>query len=153
DLFPKTEQELKQYFLDNMFPIQLKWASSTVTDTSFVDQHHHDDEVLKYFLQGFADTYLVLYYPVYLIQHAPVDGEIILLSPIDIEIIYLLEKDPSVTIVAGDQRVWTMEQKRSTKTFLSPEIALKRTEQISKRILRSHGMNIPIRKTVLSRSN
>src|SRR5699024_2459871 len=92
-------------------------------------------------------------YPVFLIQHADDEGEVIVLSPIDSETIYLLAKDPPVTIVAVGHRLWTREQQRTPKAFVSPGRALKRTEQISTRILRTDGMNIPIRKTVLSRSN
>src|SRR5699024_8744433 len=100
--YPKTENGLKQHFLNKLFPVQLKWASSTVTDVSFIDKHYYEDKVLKYFLQRFPDTYLVLYYPIFLIKNAPVDGDIILISSTGIEIIHLLERDPSVTIVAGD---------------------------------------------------
>ena len=32
EVLPQTEEQLKHYFLDNLYPLQLKWASSTVTD-------------------------------------------------------------------------------------------------------------------------
>src|SRR5699024_11766710 len=89
-----TEKELKQHFLNKLFPLQLKWASSTVRDESFLAAKYKEDADLKYFLQRFPDTYLLMYYTVFSIQQAHVDGEIILISPIGVEIIHLIEAEP-----------------------------------------------------------
>lgn len=150
---PPTEKELKRYFLDKLYPFQLKWATSTVTDVSFVDQGFETDETLKYFLQRFPDIYLIMYYPIFNIKYAPVDGEIIIISPIGIEIIYLLEEAPETTIMASDERVWTFETGNEQVRKLSPVIALKRTEQIIKSILKHERINFSIEKTILSRTN
>lgn len=150
---PKTEQGLKQYFLDEILKFQLKWATSTVANTSFMNKSYMDDPTLKYFLQRFPDTYLVMYNPVFTIKKAPIDGEIILISPIGIEIIYVMEERPSSVIIAGDERTWTVKADRQQTKRLSPLIALKRTEQIVKSILNTHGIAFDIQKTILSRSN
>lgn len=154
NILPKTEEQLKHYFLDNLFPFQLKWASSTVTDVSFMNKGFEKDANLKYFLQRFPDTYLIMYYPIFFIKNAPVDGELILISPIGLEIIYLMEEPSNVKILAGDDRTWGTEEINGTQTkLLSPLLALKRTEQIVKRILKSEDVDFPIKKVVLSRSN
>lgn len=150
---PKTEIELKHYFLDRLFSIQLKWASSTVTDLSFMKQKYYGDATLKYFLQRFPDTYLFMYYPVFSIKNAPVDGEIILISPIAIEIISLCEKSPNAMILAADERTWEIAKDKDKTKILSPFIALKRTEQIVKSILNKEAIDFPIKKVVLSRVN
>lgn len=150
---PKTEEQLKHYFLDNLYPFQLKWATSTVTDVSFMDKRFEKDANLKYFLQRFPDTYLVMYYPIFFIKNAPIEGELILISPIGIEIIYLVEEEPNVKILAGDDRTWGKETGEVQSKILSPLLALKRTEQIVKRILASENVEFPIKKIVLSRSN
>lgn len=150
---PKTEKDLKQYFLDKLFPLQLKWATSTVTDVSFMDKRFYHDDRLKFFLQRFPDTYLLLYYPIFNIKKAPVDGEIILLSPIGIEIIYLIEKKPNAKIVADDERTWIIKESDEQSKILSPMIALKRTEQLVKSILSLEDIEFPINKVVLSRVN
>lgn len=150
---PKTEQGLKQYFLDEMLKFQLKWATSTVTDTSFMNKRYKDDSKLRYFLQRFPDTYLVMYYPVFTIKKAPIDAEVILISPIGIEIIYLMEEQPSSVIIAGDERTWTIEFDHRQTKRLSPLIALKRTEQIVKSILNKHDIEFDVRKTILSKTN
>ncbi len=150
---PKTEKDLKQYFLDKLFPLQLKWATSTVTDVSFMDKRFYHDDRLKFFLQRFPDTYLLMYYPIFNIKNAPVDGEIILLSPIGIEIIYIIEKEPKAKIVADDERTWIIKGREEQSKILSPMIALKRTEQLVRSILSIEGIEFPVNKVVLSRVN
>lgn len=150
---PKTEQALKQHFLDRLLKFQLKWATSTVTDRSIMNQRYKNDPVLKYFLQRFPDTFLLMYYPVFTIKNASVDAEIVLISPIGIEIIYLLEERPLSVIMAGDDRTWTIETNHEQTKILSPLIALKRTEQIVKSILNSQEINFAVEKTILSRTN
>ncbi|MFZ3579820.1 NERD domain-containing protein [Virgibacillus sp. DJP39] len=150
---PKTEDELKKYFLDKLFPFQLKWASSTLADVSFIDKNIKNDNKLKYFLQRFPDTYLVLYYPVFSLKNVPIDGEIILISPIGIDIISVVDKQPTAKILAGDERTWITEVNEKQEKVLSPLIALKRTEQIVKRVLATEGIDFPIKKLVLSRNN
>ncbi|MGP4108247.1 NERD domain-containing protein [Virgibacillus sp. L01] len=150
---PKTEKDLKQYFLDKLFPLQLKWATSTVTDVSFMDKRFYHDDRLKFFLQRFPDTYLLMYYPIFNIKNAPVDGEIILLSPIGIEIIYIIEEEPKAKIVADDERTWIVKDKEEQSKILSPMIALKRTEQLVRSILSIEDIEFPVNKVVLSRVN
>lgn len=118
-----------------------------------MDKTYYQDETLKYFLQRFPDTYLLMYYPIFAIKKAPIDGEIILLSPIGIEIIYLIEKSHNAKIVANDERTWIVEERKEQSKILSPMIALKRTEQIVKSILGTEDIEFPIKKIVLSRVN
>lgn len=151
---PETENELRHYFLDQLYPVQLKWASSTVTEASFMDQTYYANDRLKYFLKRFPDTFLVMYHPVFNVKKAPVDGEIILISPIGIEILYLIEKQPGTLITADGERTWLVkeEAKKETK-ILSPLLALKRTEKILKSILKQADIALPVSKVVLSPTN
>lgn len=150
---PKTKNDLKQYFLDQLYPIQLKWATSTVTDVSITDKDYLQDDTLKYFLQRFPDIYLLLYYPVINIKQTPIDSEIILISPLGVEIIHLKEESNNTTILVGDNRTWAIEKDYTKTNIISPMITLKRTEHIVKSILSKHDMDVPIYKTVLSRTN
>src|SRR5699024_2296006 len=61
---PRTETALKQQFLDNLLNFQMKWATSTVTHRSFVNQRYDHDPKLKYLLQRFPDTFLLMYRPI-----------------------------------------------------------------------------------------
>ncbi|QKY69739.1 NERD domain-containing protein [Lentibacillus sp. CBA3610] len=150
---PETEKDLKHYFLDKLFPLQLKWASSTVTDVSFMEKDYNENDLLKYFLKRFPDTYLVMYYPIFNVKKAPVDGEIILISPIGIEIIYMIEESPDTLITAEGDRTWLMKKGTTESKILSPLLALKRTEQIVKSALSQEGAVLPVKKVVLSRAN
>ncbi len=150
---PASETALIQYFLNKLFPFQLRWASSTVSQVSFTSQEYEQDELLHYFLQRFPDTYLVMYHPVFMVQQVPVEAEIILISPVGAEIIYMLEKDTDTVVIAGHDRTWEIAEGTGQTTVLSPLIALKRTEQIVQSIFRKHDVDFPVRKTVLSRTN
>jgi len=150
---PETEQQLRQYFLDRLYPLQLKWATSTVTDVSFVDESFNSDPTLIYFLQRFPDIYLMMYEPVFNIKNAPVDGEIVMISPVGIEVIYLLEDHPSAVFMASDERTWTVDLNHQQRQTLSPLIALRRTEKIVESILNKEGVSLPVTKTILSRTN
>ncbi|TFJ92594.1 NERD domain-containing protein [Lentibacillus salicampi] len=154
---PETETDLKHYFLDKLFPQQLKWASSTVTDVSFMAENYYENDRLKYYLQRFPDTYLLMYYPIFTIKKAPVDGEIILISPIGIDIIYMVEKTPGAVITAEGKRSWLIKERKERtegeSKMLSPILALKRTEQIVKSVLNQENIEFPIKKVVLSRTN
>lgn len=150
---PTTEMELRHYFLDKLFPLQLKWATSTVTDVSFINKTYHEDCTLKYFLQRFPDIYLMMYYPIFNIKKAPVDGEIIFISPIGIEIIHLIEKEPHSIIFAEGERTWIVETDHIKEKEISPLINLRRTELIVQSILKSEQIDYPITKVVISRVN
>ncbi|MFA1820268.1 NERD domain-containing protein [Virgibacillus oceani] len=150
---PETEQELKQHFLDKLLHFQLKWATSTVTDASFMDKTYYTDPVLKYFLQRFPDTYLIMFYPIFSIKNAPVDGEIIMISPLGVEIIYLAEAEEEATIMAGDERTWLIETEKEQRKLLNPLISLKRTEKIIRSIFHAEKHDFDIQKTILSRVN
>jgi hypothetical protein len=150
---PKTEVALKQYFLDKLLNFQFKWATSTISDQSVMHHRYKDDQTLKYFLQRFLDTFLLMYYPVFYIQKTPIDAEIIFISPIGIEIIYIIEETPPSVIVTSDGRTWTIEKEKQQTKILNPLIALKRTEQIVNSILSKQEINFPVQKVVLSRTN
>lgn len=147
---PHSETELTKYFLNKLFPFQLKWATSTISQISFIDPKFETDPMLKQLLQRLPDIYLLMYYPVFSIKKAPVDSEIILISPIGIEIISTIDVSADATVYVGDERTWNVEIYDEVKRVVSPTIALKRTEQIVKGILRKMRVQLPIEKTVIS---
>lgn len=150
---PVTEQELKQQFLDNLLTFQLKWATSTVSEQSIVDPKFARDPLLKYLLQRLPDTYLLMYYPIFRIKQAPVEAEIILISPVDIEIIQFVELEDDAVIMAGEERTWYIETPEGQRKILNPLISLKRTEKIIRGILFARDVSMNIKKTVISRRN
>src|SRR5690625_151775 len=150
---PKTKKELTYYFLNKLFPFQLKWATSTISQVSVTDKNVQNDSYLNFFLQSVPDIYLMMYYPIFSVKNVPIEGEIILISPIGIEIIVLIEKNPNAVIVLNDDRTWLVEEENHTTKIISPLISLKRTEQIVKSILNKYGIQFSIHKTVMSKTN
>lgn len=150
---PATELGLKQYFLDNLLNFQMKWATSTVTHSSFVNRSYYADPLLKYLLQRFPDTFLLMYHPIFEIKKAPIEADIIFITPIEIEIVQFVEFAGEAVIMASDERSWHVESDHKERKILNPIISLKRTEKLLKSILRTADIEFPIRKTVLSRTN
>ncbi|MHA6253487.1 NERD domain-containing protein [Oceanobacillus sp. CAU 1775] len=150
---PKTELELKQQYLDNLLNFQMKWATSTVSRSSFVDRAYYKDPLLKYLLQRFPDTFLLMYYPIFEIKKAPIESDIIMITPIGIEIIQFVELDEDVMIMAGDERTWHVDSPTNPRKILNPTISLRRAEKLVKSILATEQVDFAVRKTVLSRTN
>src|SRR5699024_9323985 len=145
-----TEAQLKQYVLNQLYPIQLKWATSTISHGAFTKVRLTDKETLKYFLQQLTDMYFLMYHPVYHRYKVPIDADIILISPFDIEIISFIHEHAEATILATNDRKWTVESETNQKSILSPVISLKRTDQIIKSILQTNNIDIPIKKSIIS---
>lgn len=149
---PDTEEELKHQFLDQLFRFQMKWASSTLTEKSFVDKRFYFDEKLKFFLQRFPDTFLVLYLPLFLLKKAPVEVETIILSPTGVWCISLLEEEDSSVFIGSKERFWVKRVNGEEKKVLNPILALNRTAKIVHQIFRMNEIDLPINKAVLCRN-
>lgn len=153
ETLPRSKEALKQYYLDTLLPFQIKWASTTIGEMSFLDRTYYDDLILKYFLQRFPDTFLLLYRPVFQLKNASLDGDIIFITPVGIDIIHLVERSSGEQIIVGDDRTWYTEENNVQTRFLSPMLSLNRTEKIVRSILAANNVALPIRKIVLSRTN
>ncbi len=147
------KKQLIQRFLNQLLPFQYKWATSTLTHKSYTDKKYIHDDILTFFIQRFPDIYLVMYYPLFSVQKAPIDGEIILISPIGIEIIHVVQEVQDARVIINEQRTWQVESNHDVVSIVSPLITLKRTEQIVASILKLYDINLPIQKTVLSETN
>lgn len=149
---PKTIDDLKVLFLDNLFDFQLKWASSTLWEESRLNRHFYHDGALKYFLQRFPDTYLVLYKPVFLVKKAPVETDIILVSPTETWCISLLEGKEGSVFQYSKERFWNELIGKSQRKVLNPLIGLNRMEQIVRKLYEINNVDFPIYKVVLNRN-
>ncbi|WP_456277947.1 nuclease-related domain-containing protein [Bacillus sp. AK128] len=149
---PRDEDELKKWFLNQLFEIQIRWASSTIREKSFVERQFYHDLHLKYFLQRFPDNYLVLYHPVFIIQKAPVELEVILISPIETWCITMVESEEESVLVGSKDRFWTEKHTTKEKKILNPLIGLNRMEKIVQRIYQLNDIELPVRKVVLNRN-
>src|SRR5699024_2963973 len=108
--WPRREIDLKYYFLEQLYPFQLKWATSTLVEKSFMSERYLNDPLLKNLLMRFPDNIFVMYEPLFEIKQAPVELDIILITPIGIEVVHFMDpKHPEAVISAGDERTWTID--------------------------------------------
>lgn len=149
---PDTIEELKYHFLDQIFRFQMKWASSTLTERSFVEKRFFYDEKLKFFLQRFPDTFLVLYHPLFLLKKAPVELETIIVTPTGVWCISFLEEEDLSVFIGSKERFWVKRGKGAEKKLLNPILALNRTGKIVQQIFQLNDIELPIYKAVLCRN-
>lgn len=148
-----TNKEKRQVFLDALFPFQLKWASSTISQMSFLDEDFKKDESLKYFLQRFPDTYLVFYHPVFTLKNSTMETDILLVGPYEIDIIKIMDNYQDGTFTVTNERTWEYDVNGVKRRVINPLLSLNRTERVIKSILKLYGNNFSIRKSVISRRN
>ncbi|MCP3741097.1 NERD domain-containing protein [Rossellomorea sp. BNER] len=149
---PATLDELKMVFLDQLYPFQLKWASSTLMEKSFVDQSYIQDERLRYLLQRFPDNMLVLYFPVFYIKKAPVEMEQILITPTDVWCLTFLEEEDQTVYLGSQKRFWYKKWGEKEGKVLNPMLSLRRMENIISQIFRHRNIEIPLKKAIISRN-
>src|SRR5699024_7554650 len=123
-----NKKKYMQTFLNQLLPFQFIWATSTLSYKSYTDNTHTKDETLKFFLQRCPDIYLLLYYPLIYIRNTSIDGEIVLISPIGIDISYVIQKIKNGNIVVNNEGLWQVESADNKQIIISPLISLKRTE-------------------------
>ncbi|NSL51336.1 NERD domain-containing protein [Calidifontibacillus erzurumensis] len=148
----KTKEEMKREFLDELFRFQIHWASSTIRDYSFVDESIYKDKILKYFLQHFPDTYLVLYKPTFLVKKAPIDLDIILISPVKTYCISVLESEEMSVFQTDKGRYWIEIIGQEEVRRINPMISLNRTQGFIQSYYEHYQVDMPIQKVVLSRT-
>ncbi len=150
---PRTENDLKQQFLDRIFHYQLKWASSTLREKSVVNANYMHDNRLRYFLQSFPDNCLILYKPVFQLKNAPVELDILLMTPTEIWCLTFLEAEEDAVFLADKGRFWTRRHhNRADKKVLNPYISINRMERIIARILSNKEIEMPVRKGIICRN-
>lgn len=135
----KSLEELKEEFLDELYNFQLKWASSTLRERSFLNVNTINQKHLLLLLRQFPDNYLVMFHPVFMIGQAPVEGEIVLISPTTIYCIAILEGDSTNVFRAEKGRYWYEVSETIEGKHINPLIALRRMENIVEGILDKEG--------------
>ncbi|WP_397539656.1 NERD domain-containing protein [Rummeliibacillus pycnus] len=149
---PQTIEELKRMYIDQLFQFQLKWASSTLREKSYVNPKYYRDSLLRAFTQRLPDSYLLFYYPIFQVKKAPVEMGIIILTPTDCICIQVLEEEVQAVFVGDGSRFWKKKVGKIDKKVLSPLIGLNRMESIVKQIFKQNEIDLPVRKVVLSRN-
>ncbi|BDH62658.1 hypothetical protein MTP04_27880 [Lysinibacillus sp. PLM2] len=151
---PQTTEELKKIFLDQFFHFQIKWASSTLREKSYVDPKYLREGFLRTILQSLPDNYLVLYYPIIKVKKAPVELDIIILTPLECLCITMVEHENLAVYIGNSERerFWMKKVGDTEKKVLNPLIQLNRMEAIISQLFHLQDVDMPIRKILLSRN-
>lgn len=149
---PKTLEELKKMYVDQFFHFQMKWASSTLREKSYVDPKYMRDTFLRVLLQTLPDNYLIFYYPILQIKKAPVEVDVIIMTPTECICVTVLDQEDQAVYVADGERFWTKKVGKNSKRLLNPLIQLNRMESILSQQFVQTGIEMPIKKVLLSRN-
>lgn len=149
---PQSIHELKRMFKDQFFHFQMKWASSTLREKSYVDPRFMRDTLLRTLLLNLPDNYLVFYYPILQIKKAPIELDIVLMSPTECICITVVEAEKQAVYVGMSDRFWVKKVGTKDSKVLNPTINLNRMESILTQLFKKDGVEMPIRKIVLTRN-
>lgn len=150
--FPNTVEELKKMFLEQFFQFQMKWASSTTREKSYVDPRFTRDVLLRDFLQKLPDSFLLFYYPILKVKKAPVELDIVLLTPRECLCITVVEHEDQAVFVGNADRFWIKKVGQTSVKMLNPFIQLNRMEAIIAKLFAVHGVDMPVKKVLISRN-
>ncbi|KOS64302.1 NERD domain-containing protein [Lysinibacillus agricola] len=149
---PQSIHELKRMFIDQFFHFQMKWASSTLREKSYVDPRFMRDPLLRNLLQKLPDNYLLFYYPILQIRKAPIELDVVLMSPTECICITVLEAENQAVYVGGSERFWIKKVGTKDSKVLNPIINLNRMESVLTQLFKQDEINMPIRKVILTRN-
>ncbi|MCR2821801.1 NERD domain-containing protein [Lederbergia panacisoli] len=148
----KTEEELKKEFLDQLLRFQIKWASSTIQEKSFVNEEYYEHEKLQHFLQRLPDNLLVLYEPIFLLKKAPVEAEVIVLTPTEIWCLAFLENEDDAAYIGSNEHFWIKKFQNQEAKVLNPTMSANRMGKIVNQLFQLYEVELPIRKAIVSRN-
>ncbi|MDD1503914.1 nuclease-related domain-containing protein [Lysinibacillus sp. CNPSo 3705] len=149
---PQSIHELKRMFIDQFFHFQMKWASSTLREKSYVDPRFMRDPLLRNLLQKLPDNYLLFYYPILQIRKAPIELDVVLMSPTECICITVLEAENQAVYVGGSERFWIKKVGTKDSKILNPMISLNRMESVLTQLFTQDDINMPIRKVILTQN-
>lgn len=149
---PQTIEELKKLYVDQLFHFQIKWASSTLFDESKVDPKYFREPILREFIQKLPDSFLLFYEPIITLKKAPVQLDIVLITPVECMCITLLDKEDRAVYVRDGDRFWTKKVGSEDTKVLNPLLALNRNEKILHRLFADKETTFPIKKYLISRN-
>ncbi|CAM3854685.1 NERD domain-containing protein [Alkalicoccus chagannorensis] len=145
----RTLDGLKQHFRDELFDFQINWASSTVSERSRVDPAYYDDPLLRMLMEELPDTCFIFYRPVLYARKAPVDCDIIILSPNNMWILHALPGSKETIYGVKDNRYWEKREGENKTPLLKPALSLQRTKSVVQTILSERELNIPVKTGVI----
>ncbi|WP_088103873.1 hypothetical protein [Halalkalibacter urbisdiaboli] len=142
-------ERLRAQFLNELFYSQLRWASSSLMEESTLHPRYKQDTWLRFFSLQIPDNYFLMYKPVFFIKKAPIDLDILLISPTELICLTILEGDELSVFEASSDRFWIEFVEKTRKKRISPLLSLSRMTGVVKPLLKEAGIHFPVRSVVL----
>lgn len=149
---PNSPEQLRKLYLDQLFHFQIKWASSTLMDKSRVAPRYMRDSLLRSFLQELPDSYLLFYEPIIRLQRAPIELDILVITPVECMCITVVEEEDLAAFSDVDNRFWLKRVGDKETKILNPLISLNRMAKIVSQLFNEKGIEFPVRKYLISRN-
>lgn len=149
---PDTIEGLRQSYLDQLFQFQMNWSSSSPQVLSQVAPSYLRDSFLRELAQQLPDQYFIFYQPIMLVQKAPVELDIMIVTPIECLLVTVIEEENLAVFTEDTQRFWMKHVGNREEKVLNPMIALHRMSKIVAQLLTLEEIDLPIRKCLVSRN-
>lgn len=149
---PDTIEQLHKLYLDQLFHFQMQWASSTLMEVSRVNPKYLRDSLLRSFAQKLPDSYLMFYNPIIKLQQAPVELDIIIITPVDCMCITVVEEEEMAAFIGSSDRFWIKKFRNEETKLLNPLISLNRMGKIVSQLFKGKNIEFPIKKYLISRN-
>lgn len=150
---PDSEFELKRMYVDQLFHFQLKWASSTLREKSYIDPKYQRDVWLRQVVQKLPDTYFVLYNPILKLKKAPIEVGVVILTPTDCYVIQKVEAEDMAAFTGNSKdRFWLKKFGEHEKKILNPLTSLYRMEKVVEQIMEEANAKMKIHRVLLSQT-
>ncbi|MFB5663797.1 nuclease-related domain-containing protein [Alteribacillus sp. HJP-4] len=146
----RSREDIIDIFYEELFLAQLKWASSSLLEESSLNPKFKYDQLLRYLLRELPDNYFVLYYPIFSVRNAPIEMDVILISPAEIICLTILEGKHNSVFESSSGRFWNEYVDQQIKRKVNPVVSLNRMGSILREILKNNEAALPVRYAVWS---
>ncbi len=147
-----TEKQLRQNFEKDLYQFQMKWASSTLLSHSTIHPKYERDTLLRELVQKLPDNYLIFYEPILRIKKAPVEMNILVLTPVGGYTITSIEHEDIAAFIGSSDRFWVKKYRDQETKVLNPVIDLNRNFTLLQQIFAERSIDYPMKKVLLSRN-
>jgi hypothetical protein len=135
DFMQYSKNELRRKFLKELQKFQIRWVCSTLEDESYLPKKVVDSEKFQYFMTQFPDNYLVMYHPIFKIDKAFIEAEILLFSPNKLYCISYIENSKESIITSQKSNFWIHTVENRQRNILSPYVSINRMAEVANSLL------------------
>ncbi|QQK81196.1 NERD domain-containing protein [Salicibibacter cibi] len=148
-LIGKSRESLHDFFYYELLQSQLRWASSSSSEVSVADSKYRYDSRLRDILRLLPDNYMIFYYPIFKIQQADIQLDVLLLSPSELYCVTYVEAPANTLFEMSSQRFWREFRSKTEHKRLNPLLSVKRMEDVVRSIFQHKGIDFAVKKAVL----